>query len=99
VEDIRLKHSIHWGGSSLDVCVSESGNYFYLFATHTLPKSNATLKIPFMDTTGKCIMFFYEIFGDEPATLQVLVYDVRDMTPADIMYYGFYTRILVKSLQ
>ena len=56
--------------------ITENGRYFYLLETNRLPSYNASLKISFMDTSNKCLMFFYKIFGENAASLNVFTVDV-----------------------
>ena len=65
---------------------SETGSYFYLLETSRRPLYDARLLVPFMDTTDKCLMFFYEIFGDANGNLSVAIINVR--TAAVVTVFG-----------
>ena len=69
-------HSTIMGFSRVFKHFAATGSYFYLLETNRRPLYDARLLVPFMDTTDKCLMFFYDIFGDNAADLTVSIIDV-----------------------
>jgi hypothetical protein len=63
-----------------------TGNYLYLLETNRRSDYSAKMKVPFMDTTGKCLLLFYEIFGENPGTIIVETVDVCGVLPSHKLY-------------